>query len=233
MSTPHNEAKIGEIAETVLMPGDPLRAKFLAETFLEHVVPFNTVRNMLGYTGEYHGKRISVMGSGMGMPSIGIYSHELYAFYDVKRIIRIGSCGGLSDQVKLRDLIMVQGACTDSNFASQFELPGIYSAISDYELLAKAVKEAEKRHLSYHVGNVIASDFFYHADHGSAEKWASVGCLGVEMESYALFLNAAYHHQQALTILTVSDHLFSNEETTSEEREKTFTDMMEIALEIA
>lgn len=233
MTTPHNEAKKGEIASTVLMPGDPLRAKFLAETYLEDVQVFNTVRNMFGYTGYYHGKRVSVMGSGMGMPSIGIYSHELFAFYDVQKIIRIGSCGGLAEHVHLRDLIIVQGACTDSNFASQFELPGTYSAISDFHLLEQAVHQARKLQIPFHVGNVIASDFFYHADQGSAQKWASVDCLGVEMESYALFLNAAYHHRQALTLLTVSDHLLSHEETTAAEREKTFTDMMKVALEIA
>lgn len=233
MSTPHNEAKQGEIAETVLMPGDPLRAKFLAETYLENVTQFNTVRNMFGYTGEYKGKKVSVMGSGMGMPSIGIYSHELFAFYNVQKIIRIGSCGALNKDVHLRDIIIAQGSCTDSNFASQFELPGTFSAISDYQLLEAAVGEAKKLGVTYHVGNVVASDFFYHADEGSAEKWGSMGCLGVEMESYALFCNAAYHHKQALTLLTVSDHLFLEEETTAQEREKTFTDMMKIALEIA
>lgn len=233
MTTAHNEAKFGEIAPTVLMPGDPLRAKFLAETYLENVVQFNTVRNMLGYTGEYKGKKVSVMGSGMGMPSIGIYSHELFSFYGVQKIIRIGSCGALNKDVHLRDIIIAQGSCTDSNFASQFELPGTFSALSDYHLLEAAVKEAKKLGVTYHVGNVVASDFFYHADEGSAEKWGRMGCLGVEMESYALFCNAAYHHKQALTLLTVSDHLFLKEETTALEREKTFTDMMKIALEIA
>lgn len=233
MTTAHNEAKFGEIAPTVLMPGDPLRAKFLAETYLENVVQFNTVRNMLGYTGEYKGKKVSVMGSGMGMPSIGIYSHELFSFYGVQKIIRIGSCGALNKDVHLRDIIIAQGSCTDSNFASQFELPGTFSALSDYHLLEAAVKEAKKLGVTYHVGNVVASDFFYHADEGSADKWGRMGCLGVEMESYALFCNAAYHHKQALTLLTVSDHLFLKEETTALEREKTFTDMMKIALEIA
>ena len=233
MTTAHNEAKFGEIAPTVLMPGDPLRAKFLAETYLENVVQFNTVRNMLGYTGEYKGKNVSVMGSGMGMPSIGIYSHELFSFYGVQKIIRIGSCGALNKDVHLRDIIIAQGSCTDSNFASQFELPGTFSALSDYHLLEAAVKEAKELGVTYHVGNVVASDFFYHADEGSAEKWGRMGCLGVEMESYALFCNAAYHHKQALTLLTVSDHLFLKEETTALEREKTFTDMMKIALEIA
>ena len=233
MSTPHNQAQKGEIAKTVLMPGDPLRAKFLAEHYLEDVHQFNAVRNMFGYTGFYHGKKVSIMGSGMGQPSIGIYAHELFTQYDVEAIIRIGSCGSLQKDVHLRDIIIVQGSCTDSNFAHQFELPGTYSAISSYDLLEKAVEQAKLKGASYHVGNVIASDFFYHADANSAEKWASVGCLGVEMESYALFMNAAYAKKKAMTLLTVSDHLFLKEDTTPQEREKTFHDMMEVALEIA
>ena len=216
MATPHNQATKGEIAKTVLMPGDPLRAKFLAETYLENVKQFNTVRTMFG--------------SGMGMPSIGIYSYELFSQYDVENIIRIGSCGSFKENVHLRDIIIVQGCCTDSNFAHQYELPGTYSAISSYALLERAVKEKD---VVYHVGNVLASDIFYHADQGSVEKWASMGCLGVEMESYALFATAAYLNKRALTLLTVSDSLVSNEETSPEEREKTFTAMMEIALEIA
>lgn len=233
MSTPHNQAQMGEIAETVLMPGDPLRAKFLAETYLENVKVFNTVRNMLGYTGYYHGKKVSIMGSGMGMPSIGIYAYELYNFYDVKKIIRIGSCGALQKDVHLRDIVIAQGACTDSRFAHQFELPGTFSAISSYTLLEKAVEKAKEKNLTYHVGNIVSSDVFYHADKDSASQWASMGCLGVEMESYALFALASYHGKQALTLLTVSDSLVSNEVTSADEREKTFTDMMEIALEIA
>lgn len=233
MSTPHNQANKGEIAKTVLMPGDPLRAKFLAETYLEDVKQFNTVRNMFGYTGTYKGKQVSIMGSGMGQPSIGIYSHELFSQYDVEAIIRIGSCGSIQKDVHLRDIIIAQGSCTDSNFAHQFELPGTYSAISSYDLLEKAVAKAKEKGVTYHVGNVIASDIFYHADEGSAQKWASMGCLGVEMESYALFATAAYLGKKALTLLTVSDSLVTSEETTAEEREKTFTSMMEIALEIA
>lgn len=232
MSTPHNEAQVGEIAKIVLMPGDPLRAKFLAETYLEDVQQFNAVRNMFGYTGTYHGKRISIMGSGMGMPSIGIYSHELYEHYGVEKIIRIGSCGALKENVHLRDIIIVQGACTDSRFAHQYELPGTYSAISSYDLLEKAVLKAKEKAVTYHVGNVISSDLFYHADQDSDKKWARMGCLGVEMESYALFATAAYFSKKALTLLTVSDSLVTHEVTTSEEREKTFTAMMEIALEI-
>lgn len=233
MATPHNQASIGEIAKTVLMPGDPLRAKFLAETYLEDVKEFNTVRNMLGYTGKYKGKEVSIMGSGMGMPSIGIYCHELYSQYGVESIIRIGSCGSFQKDIHLRDILIVQGSCTDSNFAHQYQLPGTYSAISTYDLLEKAVVEAKKREVTYHVGNVLASDVFYHADEGSVDKWARMGVLGVEMESYALFATAAYLNKKALTLLTVSDSLVSKEETTAQEREKTFTAMMEIALEIA
>lgn len=233
MSTPHNEAQKGEIAKTVLMPGDPLRAKFIAKTYLEDVHQFNTVRNMLGYTGYYKGKKVSVMASGMGMPSIGIYSYELYSFYDVESIIRVGSCGGLQEDVHIRDIIIAQGACTDSNFAHQYQLPGTYSAIAPYDLLEKSVEQAKAKCATYHVGNIISSDLFYHADENSAEKWASMGCLGVEMEAYALYATAAHLHKKALTILTVSDSLVTHEETTSEEREKTFTTMMEIALEVA
>lgn len=232
MSTPHNQANKGEIAKTVLMPGDPLRAKYLAETYLENVRVFNTTRNMLGYTGTYKGKEISIMGSGMGMPSIGIYSYELYHFYDVDNIIRIGSCGGFKEELHLRDIVIVQGACTDSNYAHQYELPGTFSAISDYGLLEKAVALAKEKKIPYHVGNVLSSDIFYHAD-DKADKWIKMGCLATEMESYALFCNAAYAGKKALTLLTVSDSLVMKEETTAEEREKTFTAMMEIALEIA
>ena len=229
-------AEESQIAKAVLMPGDPLRAKYVADHYLEEVVCFNTVRNMLGYTGTYKGKRISVMGHGMGVPSMGIYSYELFHFYDVENIIRIGSCGSFKEDVRLRDIIIVQGACTDSNYAHQYELPGTYSAISDYSLLEKAVEKAKEKNLTYHVGNVLSSDLFYHADN-KADKWIKMGCLATEMESYALFANAAYAGKKALTLLTVSDSLVTNEETTeettAEEREKTFTAMMEVALEIA
>ena len=220
MSTPHNQANKGDIAKTVLMPGDPLRAKFLAETYLENVVQFNSVRNMLGYTGEYKGKKVSIMGSGMGMPSIGIYSHELYTQYDVENIIRIGSCGSLKENVHMRDIIIAQGACTDSSFASQYNLGGTFSAISSYDLLEKAVARAKEKNINYHVGNVLASDYFYMAEGGSNLKWAKAGCLGVEMESYALFTTATYLNKKALTLLTVSDSLVTCEETTADEHEK-------------
>lgn len=233
MSTPHNHAKPGQIAKTVLMPGDPLRAKFIAETFLENVEQFNTVRNMFGYTGTYKGKKVSVMGSGMGNPSIGIYCHELFANYDVDKIIRIGTCGSYQKNVKIKEVVIAQGACTDSNFAYQFQLPGTFSAISSYSLLAKAVTVAEKKGVTYHVGNILASDVFYNHYPDLMKKWADMGVLAVEMESFALFTTAACLKKEALTILTVSDSLVTGESTSAEERQLTFRQMMEIALEIA
>ena len=234
MATPHNEAKKGDIAKTVLMSGDPLRAKYLAEHYLENVRQFNGVRGMLGYTGTYKGKEVSIMGSGMGMPSIGIYSYELFTQYDVEAIIRIGSVGSLQKNVHIRDVIIAQGSCTDSAFAHQYELPGTFSAISSFDLLEKAVALAKEKGINYHVGNVLASDVFYHADKEASMAWCKMGVLGVEMESYALFATAAYLSKKALTLLTVSDSLVNDEpETTAQEREKTFTSMMEIALEIA
>lgn len=233
MSTPHNKAKNGEIAKTVLMPGDPLRAKFIAENFLENPKLVNTVRNMFAYTGTYNGKEVTVMGSGMGMPSIGIYSYELFQFYGVEKIIRVGSCGAYQKDLKLYDVIIAQGACTDSGFASQYNLNGTFSAISSFELLRKAVEEADKLNIPYHVGNILSSDIFYHDEADSWKKWAKMGVLAVEMESYALFAQAARLNKKALTILTVSDSLVTKEETTAEEREKSFTQMMKIALELA
>lgn len=233
MSTPHNKANTGEIAKTVLMPGDPLRAKFIAETFLENPKLVNSVRNMFAYTGTYKGKEVTVMGSGMGMPSIGIYSYELFSFYGVEKIIRVGSCGAYQENVKLYDVVIAQGSCTDSNFASQYNLNGTFSALSSYSLLKAAVDEAEKLNVPYHVGNIMSSDIFYNDEKDVWKKWANMGVLAVEMESYALFAQAARLKKQALTILTVSDSLVTHEETTAEEREKSFTAMMKIALEIA
>ena len=234
MATPHNEASKGDFAKTVLMPGDPLRAKYLAEHYLDNVRQVNGVRGMLAYTGTYKGKEVSIMGSGMGMPSIGIYSYELYTQYDVENIIRIGSAGSINKDVHIRDVIIAQGACTDSAWAHQYELPGTFSAISSYDLLEKAVCEAKKKQIHYHVGNIVSSDLFYHADVEASDRWSNVGCLAVEMESYALFANAAYLGKKALTLLTISDSLVNDEqETTAQERERTFTDMMEVALEIA
>lgn len=232
--TPHIECKEqGIIAETVLLPGDPLRAKFIADTFLEDVVQFNAVRNMFGYTGTYKGKKISVMGSGMGIPSIGIYSYELIHFYGVKNLIRIGSCGSIREDVKIRDVIIGMGACTNSNYAAQYELPGTYAPIASWELLNKAVTVANEKGINVKVGNILSSDTFYDAQKDSWKKWASMGVMGIEMEAAALYMNAAYAGVNALCILTVSDSLVTHELTTAEERQNTFTQMMEIALELA
>lgn len=229
--TPHNHAKKGEIAKTVLMPGDPLRAKYIAETYLKDPVCFNTVRNMLGYTGTYKGKEVSVMGAGMGMPSMGIYSYELYHFYDVDRIIRIGSAGGLQDDVNMMDIVIAMGACTDSNYAAQFGLPGTFAPTASYDLVARAVQEAQKQGVEVKVGNVVSSDSFYNANPNASTAWRSMGVLGVEMECAALYMNAAKAGKQALGILTISDHVFRDEALSAEERQTSFNKMMEIALE--
>lgn len=233
MATPHNQAKNGEIAKTVLMPGDPLRAKFIAERFLENVAQFNTVRNMFGYTGTYRGKKVSVMGSGMGMPSIGIYSYELFKFYGVETIIRVGTCGSYTKKAPIYSLVLAQGSCTNSNWGAQYNLGGSFSALADYDLLAKAHDAAIKKGFVVNVGNVLSSDVFYNVDSEGWKKWAAMGVLAVEMESYALYCNAAFLNKKALTILTVSDSMTDNVFTTPEEREKNFTAMMEVALEIA
>ena len=233
MTTPHNSAKKGDIAKTVLLPGDPLRAKFIAENFLEDAVQFNSVRNMFGYTGTYKGQKVSVMGTGMGIPSIGIYSYELIHFYGVQNLIRIGSCGAFNDKLKLYDIILAMGACTNSNYASQYELPGTYSAIASWNLLSKAKEVADEKNIDVTVGNVLTGDVFYSPNQDEWKKWAKMGALAAEMETYALYCNAAYAGVNALTILTVSDSIVTHEETSSEERQKGFTKMMEIALEVA
>lgn len=233
MSTPHNSAVSGQIAETVLMPGDPLRAKFIAENFLKNVEQFNAVRNMFGYTGTYNGKKVSVMGSGMGCPSIGIYSYELIHMYKVKNLIRIGSCGAYDSNLKLYDIILAMGASTDSNYALHYNLPGIYSATASWELLSKAKKVADENDIPTVVGNIVTSDIFYHDNSESWKKWTKMGCLAAEMESYALYCNANRAGVNALTILTVSDSIANHTETTPEQREKGFKDMMKIALELA
>ncbi len=230
--TAHNTAKVGDIAKTVLMPGDPLRAKFIADTYLEDVKCFNTVRNMLGYTGVYKGREISVMGSGMGMPSIGIYSYELYSFYEVENIIRIGSAGAFSDELNAMDIVIGMGACTDSNYVSQYNLPGHFAPTASYELLQKAVDVAKEKGTKVTVGNIVSSDVFYGADKSSAGKWKSMGVLAVEMEAAALYMNAAYLGKKALCILTVSDHIYKEQNLSPEERQTSFRQMMEIALEI-
>lgn len=229
--TAHNGAKQGEIAKTVLMPGDPLRAKYIAETYLEDAVCFTTVRNMLGYTGTYKGKKISVMGGGMGMPSVGIYSYELYHFYDVDQIIRIGSAGAFQDDIELMDIVIGMGACTDSNYAYQYQLPGTFAPIADYGLLSHAVEAAEAQGTKVRVGNILSSDIFYNADSTVNEKWRSMGVLAVEMEAAALYMNAAAAGKKALCMLTISDLLFREGKLSAEERQRGFGKMMEIALE--
>ena len=232
MPTPHNAAQPGDIAKVVLMPGDPLRAKFVADNYLEDVTCFNQVRNMFGYTGTYQGKRVSVMGSGMGIPSIAIYSYELYHFYDVESIIRLGSAGGLAPQVELRDIVIGQGACTDSNFAAQYKLPGTIAPLGDYTMLRQAVEAAEAIGARYHVGNLLSSDVFY-SERAGSEAWAQMGVLGVEMEAAALYLNAAAAGKRALGIMTVSDLVLREGSLSAEERQNSFTEMMEIALAVA
>lgn len=231
--TPHNEAKYGEIAKTVLMPGDPLRAKYIAETWLENPVCFNQVRNMLGYTGTYKGKEVSVMGSGMGIPSIAIYSYELYHFYGVESIIRIGSAGALQDDMKLKDLVIAMGASTDSAYQGQLDVPGHFAPLADFGLLEKAVAAARSKNISVKVGNVLSADAFYNYDPGRTKKWADAGILAVEMESAALYINAVQAKKKALSLLSISDHVFTGEELSADERRVEFKNMIEVALELA
>lgn len=232
MPTPHNSAQMGDIAETVLLPGDPLRAKFIAENFLEDVVEFNSVRNMLGYTGTYKGKRISVMGTGMGCASIGIYTYELIHFYGVKNLIRIGSCGAMREEARMGAIVMAMGSSTDTNYAHQYQLPGSYSATASFDLLSKAQKVAEEKKYDYVVGNVVCSDIFYQ-ETPEWQQWAKMGVLAAEMESYALYCNASRAGVNALAIFTVSDSMVTSEEMTAEERQVGFTNMMTVALEAA
>ena len=232
--TPHIEAKAGDFAKTVLMPGDPLRAKYVAETFLEDAVLVNQVRGINGFTGTYRGKRVSVMASGMGMPSIGIYSYELYHFYDVDNIIRIGTAGAMQPELAVRDVVLGMGACTDSNYASQFCLPGTYAPTASYELLSKAVAAIEKMgNIRYRVGNLLSSDAFYNDNPHTTALWQKMGVLAVEMEAAALYMNAARCGKNALAICTISDSLVTGEATTSQERQSGFADMVRIALETA
>ena len=231
--TAHNNAKANDFAKTVLMPGDPLRAKYIAETYLENPRLVTTVRNMFGYTGTYKGKEISVMGGGMGMPSIGIYSYELFNFYDVDQIIRIGSAGALQDHVKVMDVVISMGACTDSNYAYQYGLPGTFAPIADYELMNKAIETAKRQGTNVVVGNVLSSDVFYNADPTVNDRWRSMGVLAVEMEAAALYMNAAKAKKKALCMLTISDHLYTGEALCAEDRQLGFGKMMEIALELA
>ena len=231
--TPHIAAKEGDFAKTVLMPGDPLRAKFIAETFLTDAVLVNNVRGVNGYTGYYNGKRVTVMASVMGIPSMGIYSYELFNFYDIDNIIRIGTAGSIHPDLKIRNVVLAMGACTDSNYGAQYELPGTFAPIASFELLRKAVKVIEEMgNIGYKVGNVVSSDVFY-SDRQTTAAWQKMGALAIEMESAALYMNAARAGKNALTICTISDSLVTGEVTTAEERQTSFDDMMKIALEIA
>ena len=229
--TPHIGARKGEIAKTVIMAGDPLRVKFMAENYLENPVLFNNVRGMLGYTGTYKGKPVSVMGHGMGCASLAIYTHELFNFYDVETIIRVGSAGSINTDLTLGNLVIAMGACTDSNYAMQYALPGTFAPIADFDLLRKAVGTCEEYGYKYKVGNLLATDFFYH-DNPQMDKWMKMGVLAVEMEVAALYMNAARAGKRALAICTVSDSIITGEKTTAEERQTTFTNMMDVAFRL-
>ena len=237
--TPHINATPADFAPTVLMPGDPLRSKFIAENFLENPVLVNNVRGVHGYTGYYKGVKVSVMASGMGMPAIGIYSHELFNFFDVENIIRVGSAGSIQENIELYDIVLAQGACTDSNYAKQFHLPGTFAPIASYELLSEAVKACENHNAKFHVGNVNSSDVFYGDHAGVPEGLDSVyglkkmGVMALEMEAAALYMNAARYGKRGLCICTISDHVLKGVETTAEERQNSFTQMMKVALDVA
>ena len=239
--TPHIKASPEDFAETVLMPGDPLRSKFIAENFLQDIVLVNNVRGVQGYTGTYKGQRVSVMASGMGIPSIGIYSYELFNFFGVENILRVGSAGAIQPDIKVRDVVLGMGACTNSHFVDQYHLPGTFSATCSFKLLEKAVENARKLGLRFHVGNSLSSDTFYNDNEGvpdgsamyTAGAWNKMGVMAIEMEAAGLYMNAARAGKNALAICTISDHLLTGEETTAEERQNSFTDMMKLALETA
>lgn len=230
--TPHNAAQKGDFAKTVLMPGDPLRAKFVAETFLQDAKQVTGVRGILGYTGSFCGKRVSVMASGMGIPSIGIYAYELYHRYDVENIIRIGSAGAVDPDLKLFDLVLAQGACTNSNFAAQYALPGTFAPIADFGLLLRAVNACEALSVPYRVGNIVSSDMFYD-DAASWRAWRKMGALALEMEAAGLYMTAARAGKKALAICTISDILGEETCATIEQRQTAFSDMMRVALTAA
>ncbi len=233
ITTPHINAEADAFGKTVLMPGDPLRSKFIAENYLENAQLVNNIRGIQGYTGTYKGKKISVMASGMGMPTIGIYSYELFNFFRVENIMRIGSTGAIQEKVKVRDIVIGMGACTDSNYASQYKLSGTFAPIASYPLMRAAIEQAEKVNAAFHVGNILSSDTFYSDNKDANEGWKKMGVLCIEMEAAALYMNAARCGKNALAILTVSDSLVTGEETTAEERQNSFTQMMEIALNTA
>lgn len=233
MPTAHNKANVGDFAKTVLMPGDPLRAKHIAETYLTDCRLVNNVRGIQGYTGNYKGKRVSVMASGMGMPSMGIYSYELFSFYEVENIIRIGSAGAINPDIKVRDIVLGMGACTNSNYASQYKMPGAFAPICSYSLLEKTVKNCIEHGATYHVGNILSSDTFYNDDDTATERWSRMGVMAIEMEAAALYMNAAKLRKNALAICTISDHILTGEELSADERQTSFGQMMEIALDTA
>lgn len=229
--TPHIGAQYDEIAKTVIMAGDPLRAKLMAERFLTNARQVNNVRGMLAFTGIYNGKPVTVMGHGMGIPSIGIYSYELFNFYDVETIIRVGSCGARQNFIHIGDLIIAQGACTDSNYAQQYDLPGVFAPIANFDLCRQAADACEKFGYTYHVGNVFSADVFYSED-TRKNNWTKMGVLADEMEAPALYMNAARAGKRALVICTVSDHMLTGEVTTAEQRQNTFTQMMDVAFSL-
>ncbi len=231
LPTPHIGAQYGEIAKTVIMAGDPLRAKFMAEHFLDNPRQINSIRGMLGFTGTYKGKEVSVMGHGMGIPSIGIYTYELYNFYDVETIIRVGSAGSLREDLKIGDLVIAMGSCTNSNYAMQYELPGTYAPIADFDLCRRAAEACERFGYNYRVGNVFSSDTFY-TENAHNDKWINMGVLCIEMEAPALYMNAARAGKKALVICTISDHILTGEVTSAEQRQTSFTHMMEVALSL-
>ena len=237
--TPHINATPDDFAPTVLMPGDPLRAKFIAENFFENPVLVNNVRGVNGYTGYYNGVKVSVMATGMGMPAMGIYSHELFTRFSVENIIRVGSAGSIQEHINLYDIVLGQGACTDSNWASQFHLPGTFAPIADFTMLCEAVKACENHKATYHVGNINSSDVFYGDHEGVPEGLDSVyglkkmGVMALEMEAAALYMNAARYGKRALCICTISDHVLKGVETTAAERQTAFTTMMQVALDVA
>ena len=233
MATPHIKAEKGDFAKTVIMPGDPLRAQYIAENFITDAVLVNNVRGIQGYTGTYKGQRISVMASGMGMPSMGIYSYELFNFFDVENIIRVGSAGSMRADVKLREIVLAMSTSTNSGFMNQYNLPGVYAPTASYELLSKAIAAVREKGIPYHVGNVLTSDTFYDDDPDANAKWRKLGVMCVEMESAALYMNAARAGKHALSILTVSDSLITGEETTSDERQTGFNNMIAVALDVA
>ncbi len=234
MPTPHNNAEKGDFAKVVLMPGDPNRAQWIVDNFLHDVKLVNSVRGILAFTGyTSNKKRISVMASGMGQPSIGIYSSELYSEYGVETIIRVGTCGSYQPEINLKDILICAGSCTDSNWMSQFKLNGTYSALASYDVLETAVSVLKNKKFPYHVGNIFSADIFYDYDREIWKKWAALGVMGVEMESYALYVQAAYHHKRALTILTVTDNFVKEGKLTAEERQTGLRNMIEVAVETA